>query len=251
MVGGRRIEAGQVVIAMSSYQRPITPAFASQLDRSIVQLHSVEYRNPAQLPEGDVLVVGAGNSGAEIAIDLVRAGRRVWISGRQISEVPFDVRKAAVRRFIMPVLFRLVFHRLLTVDTPIGRRARPAFTTGGTTLIRTRSRDLKKASVERVPRVAGVENGQPRLADGRVLRVGGIVWSTGFDLGRSWIQLPVFDDHGEPVQSRGVAPDEPGLYFVGPHFLYSASSTMIHGIGRDAQRVAEKVAQRAGARVSR
>ncbi len=251
MVNGRRIEARHVVIAMSSYQRSITPAFASQLDPSMVQLHSVDYKNPSQLPGGDVLLVGAGNSGVEIAVDLARAGRRVWVSGRDVGEVPFDVRIAAVRRFIMPILFRIVFHRILTVDTPMGRSARPGMTRGGTVLIRTRTRDLKAAGIERVPKVAGVENGQPKLTDGRVLNVQGVVWSTGFDLGRTWIELPVFDDHGEPIQSRGIVPDEPGLYFVGPHFLYSASSTMIHGIGRDAQRVAAKVAERAGAAVSR
>jgi putative flavoprotein involved in K+ transport len=66
-----------------------------------------------------------------------------------------------------------------------------------------------------------------------------------------WLQLPVFDEQGEPKQVRGVVPDEPGLYFVGPHFLYAASSTMIHGIGRDASRVAEVIARRiAGAAVA-
>jgi putative flavoprotein involved in K+ transport len=243
-VGGRRIEAGQVVVAMSSYQRPITPPFAAELDPSIVQLHSLEYRRPSQLPPGDVLLVGAGNSGAEIAIDLAQSGRRVWMSGRDVGEVPFDVRNANLRRMVMPILFRLVFHRLLTVDTPIGRRAREGMIRSGGTLIRTRSGDLKAAGVVRVPRVAGVREGQPVLTDGRVLSVGGIVWCTGFDLGRSWIELPVFDEHGEPVQARGVVPGEPGLYFVGPHFMYAASSTMIHGVGRDAQRVAEEIAAR-------
>jgi putative flavoprotein involved in K+ transport len=78
-----------------------------------------------------------------------------------------------------------------------------------------------------------------------VLPVAGVVWCTGFDLGGSWIQLPAFDESGEPKQVRGVVPGEPGLYFVGPHFLYSASSTMIHGVGRDASRVADVIAQRA------
>ena len=95
-----------------------------------------------------------------------------------------------------------------------------------------------------MPRVTGINGGRPVLADGTVLDVSSVVWCTGFDMDQSWIQLPVFDDHGEPKQSRGVVPDEPGLYFVGPHFLYSASSTMIHGIGRDAKRVAEVIARR-------
>jgi putative flavoprotein involved in K+ transport len=242
--GGRRIESRHVVVAMSSYQKAVTPDFAGQLDPAIAQLHSADYRRPSQLPSGDVLIVGAGNSGAEIAIDLVRSGRRVWVSGRDVGQVPFPVRNPLVRRFVLPILFRLVFHRLLTVDTPLGRKARPKMTRGALPLIRTRSQDLAAAGVTRVPRVSGTRAGQPLLEDGTVLDVAGVVWCTGFDMGRSWIQLPVFDEHGEPKQVRGVASGEPGLYFVGPHFLYSASSTMIHGIGRDATRVVDVIAQR-------
>jgi putative flavoprotein involved in K+ transport len=243
-VGDRRIEARHVVLAMSSYQRPITPAFAEELDPGIAQLHSAHYRHPSQLPSGGVLIVGAGNSGAEIAIDLVRSGRRVLVSGRDVGQVPFPVRSPLVRRLILPILFRLVFHRLLTLDTPLGRKARPKLISRGMPLIRTRSQDLAGAGVTRVPRVAGITGGRPRLDDGRVLDVSSVVWCTGFAMDASWIQLPVFDEYGEPTQSRGIVPDEPGLYFVGPHFLYAASSTMIHGIGRDAKRVADVIARR-------
>jgi len=242
--GDQSLEARHVVVAMSSYQRPLTPAFAAELDPEITQLHSAHYRRPSQLPQGDVLLVGAGNSGAEIAVDLARSGRRVWLAGRDVGQVPFPVRSSLVRRWILPVLFRFVFHRVLTVDTPLGRKARPKLIVGGMPLIRTRSQDLVAAGVTRVPRVAGVRDGQPLLEDGAVLPVASVVWCTGFDLGRSWIQLPVFDERGEPKQARGVVPGEPGLYFVGPHFLYSASSTMIHGVGRDASRVADVIARR-------
>lgn len=244
MTGGKRLEARHVVIAMSSYQRGRTPAFAAELDPGITQLHSADYRSPAQLPPGDILLVGAGNSGAEIAIDLVRAGRRVSVAGRDVGQVPFAVRNPMVRRLILPIVFRILFHRVLTLGTPIGRKARRQMITRGLPLIRTRSGDLKAAGVGRAPRMDGVRDGYPLLADGTVRRVSGVVWCTGFDMGQSWIDLPVFDPHGEPIQERGVVPGHPGLYFVGPHFLYSASSTMIHGIGRDAQYVAKKIAAR-------
>jgi putative flavoprotein involved in K+ transport len=243
-VGVKRLEARHVVVAMSSYQRGVTPAFATELDPAITQLHSVDYRRPAQLPPGDVLLVGAGNSGAEIAIDLARAGRRVFLSGRDVGQVPFPVQRPLIRRLLLPILFRIVFHRILTLDTPIGRKVRPSLITGGMPLIRTRGRDLTAAGVTRVPRMEGVRDGCPLLADGTVQRVSGVVWCTGFQMGQSWIDLPVFDSDGEPIQKRGVVPGQPGLYFVGPHFLYSASSTMIHGIGRDALNVASTIAVR-------
>src|SRR5690348_18245452 len=74
-----RFEADHVVVAMSTFQKPLIPAFATDLDPSIVQLHSSEYRNLTQLNPGGVLVVGAGNSGAEIALETVRAGHETWM----------------------------------------------------------------------------------------------------------------------------------------------------------------------------
>jgi putative flavoprotein involved in K+ transport len=244
LAGGRRLEANHVVVAMSSYQRPRVPRFAAQLDPRIVQMTSLEYRRPTQLPVGDVLVVGAANSGAEIALDLAREGRRVWMWGRHPGQIPFPIENPVALRVVVPVLFRVVFHRVLTTDTPIGRRARPNFMSKGLPLIRSKLAHLAAAGVTCVPRTEAVRDGKPQLADGTVLEVGSVVWCTGFDIGRSWIDLPVFDAHEEPVQSKGMVPGEPGLYFVGPHFLYSASSTMIHGIGRDARRVAETIGGR-------
>src|SRR5688500_7131664 len=85
-----RLLARQLVVAMASYQGPRVPAFASELDPDIVQIHSSAYRNPSQLREGGVLLVGAGNSGAEIAVEVARS-HPTWVSGRAVGEVPFDV----------------------------------------------------------------------------------------------------------------------------------------------------------------
>lgn len=241
---GRTYEAPHVVIAMATYQQPRVPSFSAEMDPAIAQIHSVDYRRPSQLPPGEVLIVGAGNSGAEIAMDLARDGRRVWVSGRDVGQIPFKISDPFAGRVLAPIVFRFVFHRVLTMDTPIGRRARPNFTTRGTPLIRTRNSDLLAAGVTRAPRTEGVREGKPVLADGTVLDVAGVVWCTGFHLGPKWLELPVFESDGEPRQVRGVVPGEPGLYFVGPHYLYSLSSTMIHGIGRDAKYVAEAVASR-------
>jgi putative flavoprotein involved in K+ transport len=70
--GDLRFDADNVVVAMSSDLTPWTPPFASQLDARVVQLHSYDYRNPSQLQDGDVLIVGAGNSGADIAIEITK-----------------------------------------------------------------------------------------------------------------------------------------------------------------------------------
>ena len=242
--GGRRFVADHVVVAMATYQKPKLPPFARELDPHIVQLHSSEYKNPSQLPDGPVLVVGAGNSGAEIAIELARAGRRVWLSGRSVGEIPFEIAGLPARLGLVRFVLRVVFHRVLTTDTPIGRRARPSVISKGGPLIRQKGRHLAAAGVERVGRVAGVAAGRPAIEEGRVLEAASVIWATGFHAGLDWIRLPVLDEHGEPKQTRGVAEGEPGLYFVGQHFLYSLSSTMIHGAARDAEYVASVIAQR-------
>jgi putative flavoprotein involved in K+ transport len=236
------LEADNVVVAMASYQQPNIPDYARKLNQDIVQLHSSEYRTPSQLREGALLIVGAGNSGAEIAIEVAKT-HRTWMSGRDVGYLPFRIGSVVAQLLLAPLTFRLIFHRLLTLDTPIGRRARSKLLSQGGPLIRQRAKDLAAAGVKRVARVVGVEGGKPLLADGRVLDVANIIWCTGFHPGFSWIELPV---HGteEPLHNRGIVRTQPGLFFVGLHFLYAFSSTMIHGVGRDAEYVAGAIASR-------
>ncbi len=239
--GGLVLEAKQVVVAMASYQKPRVPELARTLRPEIVQLHSSDYRNPAQLAPGGVLIAGAGNSGAEIAMELA-SRHRVSMSGRSTGEVPFNMDGLAARLFLAWFVLRVLFHRILTVRTPLGRKARPKMISKGGPLIRQKSAALTAAGVERVGRVTGVRDGRPVLEDGRVLEVANIIWCTGFNGGLSWIDLPVFGADGEPEHRAGVVERSPGLYFVGLHFLYAFSSGMIHGVGRDAARIAAAVA---------
>jgi putative flavoprotein involved in K+ transport len=243
--GDRRIEADNVVVAMSSWQRPRVPELASELDPQIVQMHVAEYKNPAQLQAGDVLVVGAGNSGAEIAIEVART-HKVLLSGPSTGAIPFRP-ESVVGRALMPFIGRIIFHRVLTIRTPIGKKVRSKMISTGEPLIRVKPKDLKGAGVERVPRVTGVQAGSPQLEDGSTVDVDNIVWCTGFHPGFSWIDLPVLGPQ-EPLHKRGIVESEPGLYFIGLKFLYSVSSEQIHGVGRDADYIAGKIAGRRGVR---
>jgi putative flavoprotein involved in K+ transport len=240
---GRRLEADNVVIATGAYQSPRVPEFAEGLDPRIVQLHSSRYLNPSQLQPGPVLVVGAGNSGADIALD-VAGGHRTWMAGRDVGHLPFRVSSLPSRLLLARIALRVVFHRVLTLDTPIGRKARPALTSRGGPLIRIRAKDLEAAAVERAPRMVGTERGLPLLEDGRVLEVTNVVWCTGFRHDLAWAGLP---EHGPEGASLGrVVADRPGLYLVGQHFLHALSSGMVHGVERDAAFVADAIAVRAG-----
>ena len=244
--GGRELWADQVVVAMANYQKPRTPPFAAALASEIVQLHSSEYKNPDQLREGPVLLAGAGNSGAEIAVELRQRGHEVWLAGRPTGEAPFRLTSFWGRWVGARLLLRFVFHRLLTIRTPMGKRARPKILSAGTPLIRTRKDDLLASGVRWVGRVVGVKDGRPELDDGRTLDVANVIWCTGFYQGFSWIDLPIFDDGGAPRHEGGVVTSQPGLYFVGLNFLYSMSSSMIHGVGRDAARITAHLAARRG-----
>ena len=239
--GNRRFEAKHVVVATGANQVPKVSAFADELLSSIVQLHSSHYRKPSQLQEGAVLVVGVGNSGAEIAFEVSRT-HPTFLSGKPSGEIP--VRHGpAMARFVFPVI-RFVGHHVLTLRTPIGRKVQPKFISHGAPLIRVKLKDLAAAGVEQVPRTVGMEGGRPALEDGRVLEVSNVIWCTGFREEFPWIDLPVFGEDGRPLHERGVVVGEPGLYFVGLVFQYAAGSDVLPGVGRDAEYIAKHIAAR-------
>jgi putative flavoprotein involved in K+ transport len=239
--GDRVFEAANVVVATGAHQRPLVPGFAAELDSRIVQLHSSEYRNASQLQDGDVLVVGAGNSGAEIALELSRS-HACSVAGPSTGEIP--VRHGTIPARIGFRVFRFLGHRVLRIDTRLGRKLGPKLTSRGDPLIRTRLRDLAAAGVEHVPRVVGVRDGLPELEDGRVTDVANVVWCTGFRTDFGWIDLPVFDADGAPRHYRGVVESEPGLCFLGLVFQYSVSSDVLPNRGRDARYLAKHIARR-------
>jgi putative flavoprotein involved in K+ transport len=165
------------------------------------------------------------------------------VASPDVGHVPFRVDGLAAR-VLLPLVLRVLFHRVARANTPWGRKLRKKMLTHGGPLVRTKPSDLAAAGVERVPRVAGVQNGKPVLEDGRVLDVANVIWCTGFNPGFSWIDLPVFDQHGWPEHQRAAA-GAPGLYFLGLMFIHAASSTMIHGVSRDAKYIASSIAARA------
>lgn len=182
-----------------------------------------------------MLVVGAGTSGVEIAIEAARAGHLATLSGKSPRQVPKLARIGNGR------LFWWFASTVLTTDTPIGRRAREGARTGAAPLIHTGVADVDRAGVERAPRTVEVRDGLPVLADGRSMKVSNVIWCTGFRHDFSWIGPPILDERGEPRHTRGVATGQPGLYFVGLPFLYGLTSALIGGVGRDAEHVVRQI----------
>jgi putative flavoprotein involved in K+ transport len=244
--GDVEFEAPQVVVAMARYQQAKWPEFSGELPDRIVQLHANDYRNARQLRRGGVLVVGAGNSGADIALEVAAAGHEAWVAGEEVSQIPFRPESFLGRNLLQPLVLGVVFMHVLTVNTRLGRKARQGALTRAAPRIRVKRSDLAAAGIERVPRVVGVRSGAPLLADGRTIDVNNVIWCTGFHPGFDWIELPVFGSDGGPMHRSGVVESHPGLYFVGLPFLHSMSSSMVHGVGRDAARIVEAIRRRHG-----
>jgi putative flavoprotein involved in K+ transport len=208
------------------------PAIADALPRSIYQLHSNDYRNPFELPDGSVLVVGVGNSGAQIAMELAQT-RRTWLSGRESGHLP--------RRFLGRDLYRWIWpaFTLLSADTLIGRRMK-ARTRGTDPLIGIEPSQLEASGLTRVGKFTEVRDGLP-FCEGATIDPDVVIWATGFSPDYSWIQLPVLGDDGYPRHERGVVTNAPGLYFLGQRFQYRRTSALIGGVGADAEFVADMI----------
>ena len=239
---GKNFESKNVVVAMTNFQVQKVPEFAKELSPAITQIKTKEYKNPSQLREGRALVVGAGNSGAEIALDVVK-NHRTWISGKKVGHIPFRI-EPFIARFLLVRLVRFVGLFVLNTNTPMGRKIRPKALHSAAPLVRTKPKDLTDAGIERVPKVVGVKDGFPLLEDNRVLEVENVIWCTGFRPGFSWIKLPVFGDREEPLHHRGVVTKEPGLYFVGLRFLHALASDTITGSRKDARYIVKHILNR-------
>lgn len=236
------IEADNVVVATGSYGRPRTPALASHLNPEIVQIHSHHYRNPSQYQPGPVLVVGASNSGAEIAIEAARE-HKVILAGRDPGEIPIHIERPYAKA-IFPILW-FVANNVLTESTPPGRKLKPFMRTHGGPLVRIKHSDVTTAGVEyTTSRVTGVQDGKPALDDGTVLDVRNVVWCTGFHGDFSWITGITYDADGYPEQQLGAAEGAPGLYFMGLKFQRAFASSLVGGVGRDAKHVVDHIAAR-------
>ncbi len=219
--GDAVFQAAKLVVATGAYATPSKPAWAGELGAAIAQLHAREYRRPAQLPAGPVLVVGAGNSGAEIAMELAAAGHEAWLAGRPVGEIPSRAYAFGGR------FFWFFATQVASRRHPLGRRILAKMASRGGPLIRLRLKDVVAAGVRLAPRVEGVSAGRPVLADGRILEPASIVWCTGFGQDFGWIDLP--------------SVDEPGLHFVGLPFQHTFASALIGGVGGDAERLVREI----------
>jgi putative flavoprotein involved in K+ transport len=234
--GADALEAGQVVVATGAFQQPFIPPVAAELAPGVHQLHSADYRRPAQLPPGRVLVVGAANSGCQIALEL-SATRTVDLAvGTRIPTVP----QRPLGRDVWWWGSRLRVDRV-TAESRLGRRL-----SGRDQIVGTGPKQLaRRHGITVRPRVQAVAERSITFADGTHVEYDAVVWATGFTTDDSWVDVPdATDERGRLQQVRGITP-APGLYTLGRIWQHNRGSALLGWVGDDAAFLAEHIAARA------
>ncbi|RAU82520.1 flavin-containing monooxygenase [Pontibacter arcticus] len=222
--------ARQVVVCTGAFHQPKIPAFADRINPAVQQLHTSQYQTPAQLQPGKVAVVGGGNSGVQVAEELVQAGREVYFSFRG------KLKSQANTPFSMQLLFASgLMHagKYSWVGSAVYRRPEAIMSTN-------LKRLFSQPNIKQVGAALQVVSGGLVCEKEALTDVAAIIWATGFKSDFSWIKLPVVDMMGTPVHQRGIT-KVPGLYFLGLPWLHSRSSGLLGGVSRDAAFLASAI----------
>jgi putative flavoprotein involved in K+ transport len=235
--GADALEARQVVVATGPFQVPFTPPVASGLTGDGHQLHSADYHRPGDLPPGRVLVVGAANSGCQIALELSGSRRVDLAVGQRVPTVP----QRPLGRDVWWWASRLRLDRV-TADSRLGRRL-----AGRDQNVGTGPRALaRRHGVTLRPRVASASGRTVVFADGTSADYEVVVWATGYTRDDSWIDIPdAIDPRGQLRQARGITPS-PGLYTLGRTWQHTRGSALLGWVGDDAAYLAEQIGSRTG-----
>ena len=233
-ISDEKLLADKVVIATGTNPHPYIPSISDHIAPDIYQIHSSAYHNPESLPVGDVLVVGAATSGIEIALEISKT-HTTFISGRPTFHIPDKVLKYAGEFYWWFV------STIITVNTPIGKKAKEKIIHGGSPLIRVSYDDLEVAGVETLPRLNELNNGRPQFENGSALNVSSIIWATGYRPDFSWIEMNLTDETGWPMTKRGISSTNYGLYFIGMPFQFGLTSGLVGGVGRDADYISRHI----------
>ncbi|MFY3790284.1 flavin-containing monooxygenase [Ureibacillus sp. MALMAid1270] len=225
------LQSKNLIIATGAFQTPRIPAFSKKLSSDINQLHSSHYKNSTQLKEGNVLVVGGGNSGAQIAVELSKETETYIAISQKLSFLPLvffnksmywwldkiGILKASTNSFLGKVIQK-------KGDPIFGFELKDA---------------IKRKEVLLKPRVIDGIHNVVTFKDSTTLSIDNIIWATGFDLKYPWLEIrEVFNEKGKIIQNRGIS-NLKGLYFIGLPWQYRRGSAILQGVGFDAKYIVE------------
>jgi putative flavoprotein involved in K+ transport len=278
---GDALEAPNVLVATGAFQRPFRPDVGA-VPAGVLELTGNDYRSPEQLPEGAVLVVGSGQSGCQIADELLHAGREVYLSAGRCGWFPRRYHGRDMLHWTIEL--GLMDETVDKLPSPAARRACNPTISGNDGGHDCHARWLGARGAVLAGRVERIEGARVTFGAGvdetlawadefaaRIMRgiddhlglepepteelgpvrsveeldlgrVGAILWTTGFRPDFGWIEGFEVDAQGFPVQQRGVAP-QPGLYFLGVNWLHKRKSALFLGVGEDAEHVVSHIAR--------
>ena len=230
-IADEELMANHVVVATGPFQVPFVPPMGDELDETVRQIHSADYRNPAQLPDGHVLVVGGGNSGFQIAEELA-ATRKVDLAvGKRVPSLPQRLLGKDLFWWLSGVGFMKV-----STDSRLGRKLSER-----DVLIGSSARRLRRSGVTIRRRLTSAVGRRASFEDGSDQDVDAIVWATGYRPDFAWIDvLDVKGASDRIVHRRGVT-DAPGLFFVGLTWQHTRGSALIGFVNDDAAFIAGRI----------
>ncbi|WP_374702516.1 flavin-containing monooxygenase [Bacillus sp. M6-12] len=220
-------KAKKVVIATGPFHTLRIPSFSDQLSIDIVQLHSSQYKNPAQLQDGPVLVVGAGNSGAQIAAELSEEKETYLSAGQDIRFFPLTLGSKSIFWWA-DKLGILKASQNTFIGKKIQKQGDPIF---GYELREV----LKNGKIKVKDRTSHFYENKVVFEDQSSIQVNNIIWATGFIQSYTWLEIPqTFYSNGKINHERGISKVE-GLYFLGLPWQHNRGSALILGVGDDAR----------------
>jgi putative flavoprotein involved in K+ transport len=232
---GEPIYCRAVVLATGAFQRPAIPPISRGLSAEVAQLSPEDYKSPAQLPPGRVLVVGDGATGRQIALELAADHEALLAAGRPRRVSPDLVLGKSVFWW-MDKLGILRASR----ESAVGRYLMEADPFPGKVLELKR---LRRQGVNVVGRVVRAEGKRVSFADGETADVDVVIWATGYRDDADWVAIPeAKDPRGNCLHHRGISP-VPHLYFIGRSWQWTRGSALLAGVGADAAYLTERIAK--------
>ena len=235
--------ARHVVVATGPFHRRHVPEAAAALSPEVFQLHSYDYRSPALVPHGEVLVVGGGNSAAQLAVELSTTHAVTVAAPREPWYLPVSL-------LGIDLYWWSYLSGVLNADRDA--RASRYVRRRGDAIVGRQLRELVRAGRVRLRphRVVGADDRTVRLADGSSIEVASVLWCTGFRPEASWLDVPgALDADGAPVHVAGASPVD-GLHWMGLPWQTRLNSSIIDGVDRDARELAARISRRTNERRS-